>query len=92
MSSAVDEDNVAGLLRRALKAVLRQTAATFAGYLSLDADDPVPKLLLPENVTVDRQLSRQLTQKVRREGRGVTVFATGSFGGIVTGRRWSGER
>jgi transcriptional regulator with GAF, ATPase, and Fis domain len=69
MSSAVDDDNAAGLLRRALKALLRQTAASMAGYLSLDADDPVPKLLLPENVAVDRQLSRQLTQKVQRDGR-----------------------
>jgi Nif-specific regulatory protein len=69
MASAVDDDNVAGLLRRGLKTILRQTGATFAGYLSLDADDPVPKLLLPENAKVDAQLSRQLAQKVQREGR-----------------------
>src|SRR5207244_9049127 len=66
MSAAVDEENVAGLLRRALKAILRQTAATCAGYLGLDADDPVPKLILPEAAKVDWQLSRQLTQKVQR--------------------------
>lgn len=71
MSTAVEDDSIAGLLRRALKTILRQTAATFAGYLSLDADDPIPKLLLPDNVKVDWQLSRQLTQKVQRDGRPV---------------------
>jgi transcriptional regulator with PAS, ATPase and Fis domain len=69
MSLAVDDDNIGALLRRALKTILRQTAATFVGYLSLDDDDQIPKLLLPENVKVDWQLSRELTQRVQRDGR-----------------------
>ena len=63
MAQAVDDDNIGALLRRALKTILRQTAATFVGYLSLDDDDQIPKLLLPENVKVDWQLSRELTQQ-----------------------------
>lgn len=69
MASAVEEDDVAGLLRRALKAVLRQTGGTFAGYLGLDADDPTPKIVMPETGQVDQHLSRELTRRVQQTGK-----------------------
>jgi Nif-specific regulatory protein len=71
MSGAVEETDPRDLLRRALRTVLKQTGATLAGYLGLDPADPVPKLVLPDDATVDRQLSRQLTLRVQTEGRTV---------------------
>ncbi len=56
------------LVNRALAAVCRQTRATTAGYLSLDPEDPVPKMVYPPRAAVDTHLSRQLTQQVLREG------------------------
>src|SRR5947199_76197 len=47
MSKAVGETDPRDLLRRGLKVVLRQTKATLAGYLALDASDPLPKVVLP---------------------------------------------
>ena len=51
--------------------VLRQTKATLAGYLALDASDPLPKVVLPDEAQVDAHLSRQLTHRVRQEGKTV---------------------
>jgi two-component system, NtrC family, response regulator HydG len=41
------------------------------GFLSLDPQDPLPKIVLPELAHVDFHLSRELTQRVQREGRSV---------------------
>jgi Nif-specific regulatory protein len=71
MTGAVEEADPRDLLRKAMRAVIKQTGATLAGYLGLDPSDPVPKLVLPDDATVDRQLSRQLTLRVQREGRTV---------------------
>jgi DNA-binding NtrC family response regulator len=71
MTGAVEERDAHDLLRRALRTILKQTNASLAGYLGLDPGDPVPKLVLPDEATVDRQLSRQLTLRVQREGRTV---------------------
>jgi len=71
MSKAVGENDPRDLLRRGLKVVLRQTKATLAGYLALDASDPLPKVVLPDEAQVDAHLSRQLTHRVRQEGKTV---------------------
>jgi two-component system, NtrC family, response regulator HydG len=71
MAAAVEETDPSILLRRALKALLKQTGASLAGYLSLDPDDPVPKLVLPDDAKVDQHLSRQLTAEVQKAGRPV---------------------
>src|SRR5438876_1440359 len=71
MSKAVGETDPRDLLRRGLKVVLRQTKATLAGYLALDASDPLPKVVLPDDAQVDAHLSRQLTQRVQQAGKGV---------------------
>jgi Nif-specific regulatory protein len=75
MTGAVEEIDPRDLLRRALRAVLKQTGATLAGYLGLDPADPVPKLVLPDDATVDHHLSRQLTLRVQRDGRTVWLGA-----------------
>ncbi len=75
MTAAVGEAEPHDLLRRALRAAHRQTGATLVGYLSLDPTDPVPKLVLPDEATVDRHLSRQLTLLVQQRGRTVWLGA-----------------
>jgi transcriptional regulator with PAS, ATPase and Fis domain len=52
-----------------------QLRAAVTGFLSLDAHDPLPKVVLPEKARVDVQLSRQLTLKVQREARTVWLGA-----------------
>jgi two-component system response regulator HydG len=62
----------------ALEAILRQTTARVVGYLSLEPSDPTPKLVLPEQATVDVPLSRKLTEKVRATGEMAWLFADAS--------------
>jgi Nif-specific regulatory protein len=68
MSRSVGEPSFQELVALALETVHRQTDATITGFLSLDAENPVPKLVLPEMAAVDIHLSRRLTQQVQREG------------------------
>jgi Nif-specific regulatory protein len=71
MVGCVAESDPPTLVEQALQTILQQTRATLAGFLSLDSDNPLPKKVVPELARVDVQLSRQLTQKVQREGRAV---------------------
>jgi Nif-specific regulatory protein len=71
MAESAAESDPRALIRRALEAVMCQTDASLAGFLSLDPDGPVPRLVLPESAKVDFQLSRQLTRRVERDGRSV---------------------
>lgn len=66
MSKAVEEEDARSLIRRALQLILQQTTASVVGFLSLDPDNPLSKIVLPELAQVDFHLSRQLTQKVQR--------------------------
>ncbi len=75
MAGAVEETDPRDLLRRALRVLLKQAGASLAGYLGLDPADPVPKLVLPDDATVDHHLSRQLTLQVQRTGRPVWLGA-----------------
>jgi DNA-binding NtrC family response regulator len=77
MASAGGESDPAALIRAALDAVTAQTGATIAGFLSLDKNDPLPKLVLPESAYVDIHLSRELTRKVQSEGRAIWLAAAG---------------
>jgi Nif-specific regulatory protein len=75
MSQSVGETSFEELVALALATVHRQTSATITGFLSLDAENPVPKMVLPEMASVDVHLSRQLTQKVQCEGQPVWLSA-----------------
>jgi Nif-specific regulatory protein len=75
MAAAVEESDPGKLLRRALRAILKQTGASLAGYLGLDPNDPVPKLVLPDDAKVDQHLSRQLTAQVQQAGKPVWLGA-----------------
>jgi Nif-specific regulatory protein len=69
MAASLEETTPRALVARALAAVHSQTWATITGFLSLDEEDPLPRIVLPETASVDVHLSRQLTQQVQREGR-----------------------
>jgi transcriptional regulator with GAF, ATPase, and Fis domain len=71
MTASLTETTLHGLVNLALVTVLKQTLANVAGFLSLDADEPHFRLVLPAQAEVDTHLSRQLTQKVLRENRSV---------------------
>jgi DNA-binding NtrC family response regulator/pSer/pThr/pTyr-binding forkhead associated (FHA) protein len=71
MTASLSETTPHGLVTLALMTVLRQTQANVAGFLSLDADDPEFRLVLPAQAEVDTQLSRKLTQRVLQDKRAV---------------------
>jgi Nif-specific regulatory protein len=69
MTAAITESSPCGIVQRMLSTVCRQTRATVAGFLSLDEEQPLPKMVHPELARVDYALSRQLTQRVQKEHR-----------------------
>jgi two-component system, NtrC family, response regulator HydG len=73
MAGSVEEVSPRELITRALTTVHAQTGASVTGFLSLDQDDPLPKIVLPDLAHVDIHLSRKLTQKVQQEGRLIWV-------------------
>jgi Nif-specific regulatory protein len=53
----------------ALQTVLRHLRATVTGFMGLDQDNnPLPRVILPEMSRVDIVLSRQMIQRVQRDG------------------------
>ncbi|HEX4606868.1 MAG TPA: sigma 54-interacting transcriptional regulator [Urbifossiella sp.] len=74
MTSAVEVRTPHELIALALRSILHQTTAKLTGYLSLDADDPTPKVVMPEAAAVDVPLSRRLTQQAYQTGRTVWLF------------------
>src|SRR5262245_30703457 len=65
MAASVEETAPRALIGRALGLLQRQTGATVAGFLSLDEDDPLPKVVVPQPAQVDMHLSKQLTLKAQ---------------------------
>lgn len=68
------------VIRACLEFVHGQTQATFAGYLNLHPDDPLLKVVHPEQAQGDKQLSRRLTQEISRSGRAICLRADGGAG------------
>jgi Nif-specific regulatory protein len=62
MEQALAEETPQGLIRLALNVVRELTRADVAGFLSLDADDPEPRIVVPARSSVNARLSRQLTR------------------------------
>lgn len=69
MAAAASEADARALVRQALECAQAQTVATVVGFLSLDADHPLPKMTLPDSAHLDVHLSRRLTRAVQRDGR-----------------------
>jgi DNA-binding NtrC family response regulator len=68
MNGALGESTPDRIVHAALDAILKRTGADLAGFLSLD-DAPDLRLVLPVQASVDRHLSRRLTQQVQQLGR-----------------------
>jgi two-component system response regulator HydG len=75
MTVSLTETTLHGLVQQALTAVLKQTLANAAGYVSLDAEEGQFRLVLPTQAQVDARLSQKLTQQVLRENRSVWLGA-----------------
>ncbi len=75
MTASLSETTPHGLVALALTTVLRQTVANVAGFLSLDADEPDFRMVMPAQAEVDTQLSRKLTQRVQHDKRAVWLGA-----------------
>ncbi|MBX9580822.1 MAG: sigma 54-interacting transcriptional regulator [Gemmataceae bacterium] len=71
MTASVGARTPHDLIALALRAILLQTTAKHAGYLSVDPDDPTPKVVMPEAAAVDARLSRRLTQQAYQTGKTV---------------------
>ncbi|MDY3551221.1 sigma 54-interacting transcriptional regulator [Gemmata sp. JC717] len=74
MTGAVEAKSPHDLVSLALRAILNQTAAKIAGYLSLDQDDPSPKIVLPESAPIDTALSKRLTLQAQKVGKPIWLF------------------
>jgi Nif-specific regulatory protein len=75
MSSSVEESDPMALIRRALNTIFSHTKATATGFLSFDAEDPLPKIVVPETARVNVRLSRHLTQRAQEEGKAIWLQA-----------------
>ena len=74
MTEAVTTADPIELIAQTLRTVIAQTAASLAGYLSLDPTDLTPKVVLPEKAAVDMRLSRRLTERVRTTRKKAWLF------------------
>jgi Nif-specific regulatory protein len=74
MSGAVETKTPHDLIAFALRSILNQTAAKLAGYLSLDPEDPGPKIVMPESAAIDVPLSRRLTAQAQAQGKTIWLF------------------
>ena len=74
MTGAVETKTPQDLIALALRAILHQTTAKMTGYLSLDPDDPTPKVVMPETAAVDMPLSRRLTAQAQKTGKTIWLF------------------
>jgi Nif-specific regulatory protein len=74
MTGAVETKTPHELTTFALRAILNQTAAKLAGYLSLDPEDPGPKIVMPESAAIDVPLSRRLTAQAQAQGKTIWLF------------------
>jgi Nif-specific regulatory protein len=71
MATSVKQADPRALIALALETVHDQVEASVTGFLSLDREAPLPKMVLPHLDRVDVQLSRQLTREVVKQGRSV---------------------
>jgi Nif-specific regulatory protein len=75
MTATVKETDASRVVWHTLSTVARHTKATVAGFLSLDEEEPLPKMVYPQRARVDFTLSRQLTQRVQKDGKPVWLKA-----------------
>src|SRR5262245_61631574 len=76
MTGSIGETDPQAVIGRALDTLVRQTGACLAGFLNLDPDHPVSKMIEPQRAEVNQDLSRHLTQRARQTGRTVWLQGT----------------
>jgi two-component system response regulator HydG len=74
MTQTVEFKTPHDLISLALRSILHQTTAKLAGFLSLDPEDPTPKVVMPESAAVDIPLSRRLTAQAQLHGKTIWLF------------------
>ena len=74
MTQAVEPRTPHELIALALRTILHQTTAKLAGYLSLEPEDPSPKVVMPETAAVDIPLSKRLTAQAVQRGKTIWLF------------------
>lgn len=74
MTQTVETKSPHDLIALALRSILHQTTGKLAGYLSLDPDDPIPKVVMPESAAVDIPLSKRLTAQAQLHGKTIWLF------------------
>lgn len=78
LNDSLREKTPQSLLKLALNVLRRQTEADLCGCLSLDVDDPLPRVVVPNEGKLDAKLSRQLTREVVKTSR--TIWLSQSRG------------
>jgi Nif-specific regulatory protein len=76
MKESQTQSTPRSLLQLALTLVKTKTGADLCGFLSLDRDQPLPKVVVPAAAEVNAQLSRNLTQQVLRDQKPIWLAAT----------------
>ncbi len=77
MTKAAAANEAREVIKSALQTLLNRTRATLTGFLGLDEDNnPLPRVVLPEQASVDIVLSRQLIQRVQQKGQTVWLQMT----------------
>lgn len=69
LNESLKETTPHGLLRLALTSAQKQTGADLCGFLSLEPNAPLSRVVVPDDGKVDAKLSRHLTREVLRERR-----------------------
>jgi Nif-specific regulatory protein len=88
MSEAVHESTPRGLVTQALHAVHRQLLSSFCGFLSLDRQEALPRIVVPSDAPVDIRLSQELSQVAQRTRQ--TVWMASPLAGNLTSKSLSG--
>jgi DNA-binding NtrC family response regulator len=71
LNDSLRETSADQLVKRALTLVRHQTGADVSGFLGLDPEDPLPRLLLPAQGELDGNLSKKLTNLMKRTNQSV---------------------
>ncbi len=69
LNDSTKEATAHGLLKLALHVVKRQTGADVCGFLNLNPDEPLPRVVVPNTGKVDVPLSKHLTNLALEEAR-----------------------
>jgi len=77
MTRLSETNEARAVIQTALQTVMQQTRANVSGFMGLDEDNnPLPRVVLPEQAPVDIVLSRQLIHHVQREGKTIWLKET----------------